>query len=67
MSMCGEVENLRREIEQKELELASLKQRLWKLNKVINDDRQLDFNMELDPDLRNWVYDGDGRKIPREV
>jgi hypothetical protein len=65
--MCGEVENLRREIEQKELELASLKQRLWKLNKVINDDRQLDFNMELDPDLRNWVYDGDGRKIPREV
>ena len=67
MSMCGEVENLQREIKQKKIELKSLQRRLKDLEKIVFDDRQLDFHMELDPDLRDWVYDGDGRKIPREI
>lgn len=67
MSMRGEIENLQREIEQKKIELKSLQRRLKDLEKIIDDDRQLKFDMYLDPDKRNWVYDGDGRKIPREV
>lgn len=53
MSMCGEVENLQREIRQKKLELESLKQRLNSLENIIEDDRQLKFDMHLDPDKRN--------------
>ena len=66
MSMCGEVENLQHEIKQKELELESLKLRLKTLEKIIDDDRQLKFDMHLDPDKRNWEYDGDGRRIPKK-
>ena len=64
--MCGEVENLQHEIKQKELELESLKLRLKTLEKIIDDDRQLKFDMHLDPDKRNWEYDGDGRRIPKK-
>lgn len=66
MSMCGEVENLQHEIKQKELELESLKLRLKSLEKIIDDDRQFKFDMHLDPDKRNWEYDGDGRRIPKK-
>lgn len=66
MSMCGEVENLKHEIKKKELELESLKLRLKSLEDIIEDDRQLKFDMHLDPDKRNWEYDGDGRRIPKE-
>lgn len=66
MSMCGEIENLHREIQQKELELLSLRQQLGRFSKAINDDRQLDFNMELDSGLRGRVYGGDRRKIPKD-
>lgn len=66
MSMCGEVENLQHEIKQKELELESLKLRLNALEKIIDDDRQFKFDMHLDPDKRNWEYDGDGRRIPKK-
>jgi len=64
--MCGEVENLRHEIEKKETELKSLRQRLKDLEKIIDDDRQPKFDMHIDPAKRNWEYDGDGRKIPKE-
>ena len=66
MSMCGEVENLKHEIKKKELELESLKLRLKSLEDIIEDDRQLKFDMHIDPDKRNWEYDGDGRRIPKE-
>lgn len=66
MSMCGEVENLQHEIKKKELELESLKLQLKTLEKIIADDRQLKFDMHLDPDKRNWEYDGDGRRIPKK-
>ena len=66
MSMCGEVENLKYEIKNKELELESLRQRLMRFNKAINDDRQLKFDLHLDPDKRNWEYDGYGRRVPKE-
>jgi SMC interacting uncharacterized protein involved in chromosome segregation len=64
--MCGEVENLQHEIKKKELELESLKLRLKTLEKIIDDDRQFKFDMHLDPDKRNWEYDGDGRRIPKK-
>ena len=66
MSMCGEVENLKHEIKKKELELESLKQRLNSFENIIEDDRQLKFDMHLDPDKRNWEYDGYGRRVPKE-
>lgn len=66
MSMCGEVENLKHEIKKKELELESLKQRLNSFENIIEDDRQLKFDMQLDPDKRNWEYDGYGRRVPKE-
>ena len=65
MSMCGEVENLQHEIKQKKLELKSLQSRLKALEKIIDDDRQLKFDMHIDPDKRNWEYDGYGRRIPK--
>lgn len=67
MSMCGEVENLQHEIRQKKIELKSLQRRLKDLEKIIEDDRQLKFDMHLDPDKRNWEYDGDGRKVPKTI
>jgi predicted nucleic acid-binding Zn-ribbon protein len=65
MSMRGEIENLQREIEQKKIELKSLQRRLKDLEKNTDDDRQLNFNMHLDPDKRNWEYDGYGRRVPK--
>lgn len=67
MSMCGEVENLQHEIRQKKIELKSLQRRLKDLEKIIDDDRQLKFDMHLDPDKRNWEYDGDGRRVPKTI
>ena len=67
MSMCGEVENLQHEIRQKKIELKSLQRRLKDLEKIIGDDRQLKFDMHLDPDKRNWEYDGDGRRVPKTI
>ena len=67
MSMCGEVENLQHEIRQKKIELKSLQRRLKDLEKIIEDDRQLKFDMHLDPDKRNWEYDGDGRRVPKTI
>lgn len=67
MSMCGEVENLQHEIQQKKIELESLQQRLKDLKKIIDDDRQLKFDMHLDPDKRNWEYDGDGRRVSKTI
>ena len=66
MSMCGEVENLQHEIKQKKLELKSLQSRLKALEKIIDDDRQLKFDMHIDPDKRNWEYDGYGRRVPKK-
>ena len=66
MSMCGEVENLQHEIKQKKLELKSLQSRLKALEKIIDDDRQLKFDMHIDPDKRNWEYDGYGRRMPKK-
>lgn len=65
--MCGEVENLQHEIRQKKIELKSLQRRLKDLEKIIDDDRQLKFDMHLDPDKRNWEYDGDGRRVPKTI
>lgn len=45
MSMCGEVENLQHQIRQKKIELKSLQRRLKDLEKIIDDDRQLKFDM----------------------
>ena len=67
MSMCGEVENLQHEIRQKKIELKSLQRRLKDLEKIIDDGRQLKFDMHLDPDKRNWEYDGDGRRVPKTI
>lgn len=68
MSMCGELENLEYEIQQKRKELDELHKRYEALAKLIDEDKQgALFDMHLDPDKRNWEYDGDGRRIPRKV
>lgn len=68
MSMCGEVENLEWEIQQKKAEVESLEKKLEELKKVIDDtNQQTLFDMHIDPDKRNWEYDGDGRRIPRTI
>lgn len=46
MSMCGEVENLQYQIKQKEMQLEDLKARLTNLNKIINNDRQLNLDLK---------------------
>ena len=50
MSMCGELENLEHEINQAKAKLGSLEQRRNELTDAIN----------LDPDKRDWEYDGYG-------
>lgn len=67
MSMCGEIENLEWEIQQKKIELESLQKRLEELQRIVDEQRQPLLDMHLDPDKRNWEYDGDGRRIPREI
>ena len=67
MSMCGEIENLEHEIQRKKIELESLEKRLNDLQRLVDEDRQPLLDMHLDPAKRNWEYDGDGRKILREV
>lgn len=65
MSMCGELENLDHEITQAKLKLESLQMRRIELQRLIDGDNPLEFDMHLDPDKRNWEYDGDGRRIPK--
>lgn len=67
MSMCGELENLEHEITLKKLELESLVKRRDELQRLIDQDCQPLLDMHIDPDKRNWEYDGDGRRIPREI
>ena len=67
MSMCGEIENLEWEIQQKKIELESLQKRLEELQRIVDEERQPLLDMHLDPAKRNWEYDGDGRRIPREI
>lgn len=68
MSMCGEIENLEWEIQQKKIELESLQKRLEELQRIVDEQRQPSLlDMHIDPAKRNWEYDGDGRRIPREI
>lgn len=67
MSMCGELENLEHEIKIKTEELNGLKQRLEKLKSLMDKENDILFDMHIDPDKRNWEYDGDGRRIPRKI
>lgn len=67
MSMRGEIENLEWEIQQKKIELESLQKRLEELQRIVDEERQPLLDMHLDPAKRNWEYDGDGRRIPREI
>jgi len=67
MSMCGEVENLEHEIKVKKEELKDLEKRLEALYKIIDEQKQPLLDMHLDPEKRNWEYDGDGRRIPRKI
>ena len=67
MSMIGELENLEHEIKVKTEELNELNQRLEKLKSLMNKQDDVLFDMHIDPDKRNWEYDGDGRRIPRKI
>ena len=67
MSMCGELENLEHEIMMKKTELEALQKRRDELQRLIDEDRQPMFDMHLDPDKRNWEYDGCGNRVPREI
>lgn len=68
MSMCGELENLEREIQMKKEELASLQRRYDDLALLIKEDKEPTlFDMHLDPDKRKWEYDGFGNRVPREI
>ena len=67
MSMCGELENLDREIEQVKTKLESLQKRRDDLQRLIDEDRNPKLDMHLDPDKRNWEYDGDGRRVPKTI
>lgn len=68
MSMCGELENLDWEIQQKKKELAELQRRYDALAALIREDKEPTlFDMHIDPAKRNWEYDGDGRRIPRKI
>lgn len=68
MSMCGEIENLEWEIQQKKIELESLQKRLEELQRIVDEQRQPSLlDMHIDPAKRNWEYDGDGRRIPRKI
>lgn len=61
MSMCGEIENLEWEIKQTKMRLDDLEKRLDDLRRLTSPQIELD----LDPDKRDWVYDGAGNKRPR--
>lgn len=65
MSMCGELENLEHEIMNKQLELETLKKRRDELQRLMDEEREPLFDMHLDPQKRNWEYDGYGNKIKR--
>ena len=66
--MCGEIENLEWEIQQKKIELESLEKRLEDLQRIVDKEKQPSLlDMHIDPDKRNWEYDGDGRRIPRTL
>lgn len=65
--MCGELENLEHEIENKRLELESLERRRDDLQRLIDERKQPRLDMHLDPERRNWEYDGDGRRISRTL
>ena len=68
MSMCGELENLDWEIQQKKKELAELQRRYDDLALLIREDKEPTlFDMHLDPDKRKWEYDGFGNRVPREI
>lgn len=68
MSMCGELENLEYEIKQKKKELEELESRYNSLALLIQEQKQDTlFDMHIDPEKRNWEYDGDGRRIPRKI
>lgn len=68
MSMCGELENLEFEILQKKKELEELEIRYNSLALLIQEQKNdIMFDMHIDPDKRNWEYDGDGRRIPRKT
>ena len=65
MSMCGELENLDREIDQAKIKLESLQRRRDDLQRLIDEDKNPKLDMHLDPSLRNWEYDGYGNKVPK--
>ena len=68
MSMCGELENLEQEIQRKKEELEELQHRYDTLFSLIKEEKEPTlFDMHIDPDKRNWEYDGDGRRIPRKI
>lgn len=68
MSMCGELENLEQEIQRKKKELEELQHRYDTLFSLIKEEKEPTlFDMHIDPDKRNWEYDGDGRRIPRKI
>lgn len=67
MSMCGELENLDREIDQAKIKLESLQRRRDDLQRLIDEDKKVKLDMHLDPDKRNWEYDGDGRRVPKTI
>jgi len=63
MSMCGELENLDREIDQAKIKLESLQRRRDDLQRLIDEDKKVKLDMHPDPALRNWEYDGYGNKV----
>jgi SMC interacting uncharacterized protein involved in chromosome segregation len=66
--MIGEFENLQHEIQQKKMELEFLESRLDSLRKIMDERKSGSLvDMHIDPDKRNWEYDGDGRRIPRKI
>lgn len=69
MSMCGEIENLEHEIRQTRIRLESLERQLEDLRRLANEPRPSGWKgpRELDPDLRDWYYDGAGNKLKKDV
>lgn len=66
MSMCGELENLEREIQMKKTELASLQKRYDALALLMREEKEPTlFDMHIDPAKRNWEYDGYGNRVPK--
>jgi hypothetical protein len=63
MSMCGEIENIDYEIKQKTKEIEELFSKREKLISLVEKERgTYNVDMHLDPDKRDWEYDGYGAK-----